>query len=191
MNKLISLVVFGLLASSSLMLKAQSGYKIINQIHLEGDGGWDYLSVDEPAGRLYVSHGTMALVVDLKTGKQVGKIPDTNGIHGIAAVSSLNKGFTSNGRENKAGIVDLETLKLKREAGCDSVSFGVETGNPEMLKMIRKGITLDQVRHAVSLCREAGIIAHTSFIGFLRDKIFSLLQGKFSHEENQKKLKDG
>jgi anaerobic magnesium-protoporphyrin IX monomethyl ester cyclase len=53
---------------------------------------------------------------------------------------------------------------LMRRAGCDSISFGVETGNPEMLKLIRKGITLDQVRHAVSLCREAGILAHTSFI---------------------------
>jgi anaerobic magnesium-protoporphyrin IX monomethyl ester cyclase len=64
----------------------------------------------------------------------------------------------------RVNTVDLETLKLMRKAGCDSISFGVETGNPEMLKLIRKGITLDQVRHAVSLCREAGIIAHTSFI---------------------------
>ena len=64
----------------------------------------------------------------------------------------------------RVNTVDLETLNLMRESGCDSVSFGVETGNPEMLKLIRKGITRDQVRHAVSLCREAGIIAHTSFI---------------------------
>jgi hypothetical protein len=60
--------------------------------------------------------------------------------------------------------VDRETLKLMREAGCDSVSFGVETGNPDLLKLIRKGITREQVREAVSLCRETGIIAHTSFI---------------------------
>lgn len=64
----------------------------------------------------------------------------------------------------RVNTVDLETLKLMREAGCDSVSFGVETGNPEMLKRIKKGITREQVRHAVSLCRESGIIAHTSFI---------------------------
>ena len=112
MNKLVAFVVFGLLVSSGLLLKAQSGYKIVNQIHLEGDGGWDYLSVDESAGRLYVSHGTMALVVDLKTGKQVGKIPDTNGIHGIAAVSSLNKGFTSNGRDSSVTVFDLKTLAI-------------------------------------------------------------------------------
>jgi len=64
----------------------------------------------------------------------------------------------------RVNTVDLETLRLMREAGCDSVSFGVETGNREMLKRIRKGITLEQVRHAVNLCRQAGIIAHTSFI---------------------------
>jgi radical SAM superfamily enzyme YgiQ (UPF0313 family) len=64
----------------------------------------------------------------------------------------------------RVNTVDLETLKLMRKAGCDSISFGVETGNPGMLKRIRKGISLDQVRHAVSLCREAGILAHTSFI---------------------------
>ena len=64
----------------------------------------------------------------------------------------------------RVNTVDLETLRMMREAGCDSVSFGVESGNREMLKRIRKGITPEQVRHAVALCREAGIIAHTSFI---------------------------
>jgi anaerobic magnesium-protoporphyrin IX monomethyl ester cyclase len=64
----------------------------------------------------------------------------------------------------RVNTVDRETLKLMREAGCDSVSFGVETGNSDLLKLIRKGITREQVREAVSLCRETGIIAHTSFI---------------------------
>ncbi len=64
----------------------------------------------------------------------------------------------------RVNTVDKETLILMRETGCDSISFGVETGNPEMLERIRKRITLDQVRHAVSLCREVGIIPHTSFI---------------------------
>lgn len=64
----------------------------------------------------------------------------------------------------RVNTVDRETLKLMRDAGCDSISFGVETGNPDLLKRIRKRITREQVREAVSLCREAGIIAHTSFI---------------------------
>ena len=64
----------------------------------------------------------------------------------------------------RVNTVDKETLLLMRETGCDSISFGVETGNEEMIKMIKKRITLDQARQAVSLCREAGIIPHTSFI---------------------------
>ncbi len=64
----------------------------------------------------------------------------------------------------RVNTVDKETLQLMREAGCDSISFGVETGNAEMMKRIKKGITLAQARRAVSLCRDVGIIPHTSFI---------------------------
>ncbi len=67
----------------------------------------------------------------------------------------------------RVNTVDRETLQLMKKAGCDSISFGVESGNEAMLRRIRKGITREQVREAVSLCREAGIIAHTSFIAGL------------------------
>ena len=112
MKKSFSLFCIAVLVSSSICVRAQSNYKVAGQIHLEGDGGWDYLSVDESAGRLYVSHATMALVVDLKTGKQIGKIPSTNGIHGIAVVTSLNKGFTSNGRDSSVTVFDLKTFEV-------------------------------------------------------------------------------
>jgi len=112
MNKLFALVCTLVLLCSGILVSAQSNYKIINQLPLEGDGGWDYLSVDEAASRLYVSHATMALVVDLKTGKQIGKIADTNGIHGIAFVHALNKGFTSNGRDSSVTVFDLKTLEV-------------------------------------------------------------------------------
>jgi radical SAM superfamily enzyme YgiQ (UPF0313 family) len=64
----------------------------------------------------------------------------------------------------RVNTVDRDTLLLMKETGCDSISFGVETGNPEMIERIRKRITLDQARHAVALCNEVGIIPHTSFI---------------------------
>ncbi len=112
MNKLYVLICTFTLLCSGILVSAQSNYKIINQFSLEGDGGWDYLSVDEAVGRLYVSHATMALVIDLKTGKQIGKISGTNGIHGIAAVASLNKGFTSNGRDSSVTVFDLKTLQV-------------------------------------------------------------------------------
>jgi len=64
----------------------------------------------------------------------------------------------------RVNTVDRETLEIMRDTGCDSVSFGVESGNPEMLRRIKKKITLDQVRRAVKLCNEVGILAHTSFV---------------------------
>jgi radical SAM superfamily enzyme YgiQ (UPF0313 family) len=67
----------------------------------------------------------------------------------------------------RVNTVDQETLEIMRDTGCDSVSFGVESGNQEMLARIKKGITLDQVRRAVNICNDVGILAHTSFIAGL------------------------
>lgn len=64
----------------------------------------------------------------------------------------------------RVDTVSQEVFDLMAEAGCDSVSFGVETGNPEMLKRIKKGIKLEQVYAAVKMCQQAGMIAHASFI---------------------------
>ena len=96
----------------SLSLSAQSNYKIVNKIHVEGDGGWDYISVDEVNSRIFVSHSTIAQAVDIKTGKVAGTIPDTKGIHGIAIAADLNKGFTSNGRDSSITVFNLKTLEV-------------------------------------------------------------------------------
>ncbi len=64
----------------------------------------------------------------------------------------------------RVDTVSLEVLKKMKEAGCGSVSFGVETANVEILKTIRKGITLDQVYKAIEMCNEAEITPHASFI---------------------------
>jgi YVTN family beta-propeller protein len=106
---LLSLVA---ILNCSHFLYAQSNYKLINKIHLEGEGGWDYISVDEANSRIYVSHSTVAQVFDLKTGQLAGTIPNTNGIHGIAIATSLNKGFTSNGKDSSVTVFDLKTLKV-------------------------------------------------------------------------------
>ena len=106
------IIIFCILVLTANSYAADSGYHIIKRLKVGGEGGWDYLAVDQAAGRLYVSHSSMAQVVDLKTGKQIGKIADTNGIHGIAIATSLNKGFTSNGRDNSVTVFDLKTLEV-------------------------------------------------------------------------------
>ena len=96
----------------SLSLNAQSDYAIARKIHVEGDGGWDYISVDEANGRIFVSHSMVAQAIDIKTGKLAGTILDTKGIHGIAIASDLNKGFTSNGRDSSVTVFNLKTLEV-------------------------------------------------------------------------------
>jgi DNA-binding beta-propeller fold protein YncE len=76
-----------------------------------GEGAWDYLKVDPDAHRLYISRGTHMMVVDEVSGKVIGDIADTKGVHGIALATDLGRGFTSNGQSNTVTIVDLKTLK--------------------------------------------------------------------------------
>jgi YVTN family beta-propeller protein len=94
---------------------AQSGYHVVKQIKLGGEGGWDYLTIDARARRVYISRSTHVLVVDADSGEVVGDIPNTSGVHGIAIVSDLNKGFTSNGRDNSVTVFDLKTLKTIKQ----------------------------------------------------------------------------
>jgi len=89
-----------------------SGYKVIKTVPINGEGGWDYVTVDSDARRVYVSHATQVVVLDADTLAVVGSIPDTQGVHGIAIASDLGRGFTSNGRANNATIFDLKTLKI-------------------------------------------------------------------------------
>jgi DNA-binding beta-propeller fold protein YncE len=89
-----------------------SEYEIVNKIHLPGDGGWDYLSVDEAGARLFVSHSTVVQVVDIKSGKLTGTINDTPGVHGIALAEDLNKAFISVGRNASVKIINFKTLEV-------------------------------------------------------------------------------
>ena len=85
--------------------------RVIKTYKLGGDGGWDYLTVDPESHHLFISRSTHVMVIDSETGKSVGDIPDTPGVHGIALAKDLGRGFTSNGREGTVSIFDLKTLK--------------------------------------------------------------------------------
>jgi YVTN family beta-propeller protein len=91
---------------------ADSGYHVVNTYKLGGEGGWDYLNLDSSSRRLYISRATHVIVIDADSGKPVGDIPDTPGVHGIALAPELGRGFVSNGREGTVTVFDIETLKL-------------------------------------------------------------------------------
>ena len=115
-----------------LLPAAATGYHILSEIKIGGEGGWDYLTVDSAARRLYVSHATHVVVVDIDANKVVGDIPDTPGVHGIAIAPELNRGFISNGRGNNVTIFDLKTLKAIGQVATgenpDSIRYDAVVG---------------------------------------------------------------
>lgn len=85
---------------------------MVGRYRVGGAGGFDYVSIDSTARRIYVSHATQVDVLDADSGKVVGTITDTPGVHGVAIAPEFKHGFTSNGRENKVSMFDPSNLQL-------------------------------------------------------------------------------
>ena len=122
--------IFLMVLATTLALAAVSAgadYKVAKTWKLGGDGGWDYLTADSDGHRLFIARGTRVMVVDTESGKQVGEIPDTAGVHGIALAPEIGRGFTSNGREDTVSVFDLKTLavgkKIKVGSGPDAILY--------------------------------------------------------------------
>jgi YVTN family beta-propeller protein len=112
-HKLKALALF-VIAFASLNTSAQTktGLHILKKHPIKSGGGWDYVTVDAANKKIYVSHGTQVNILSTATGDSIGVIPNTNGVHGIALVKDLNKGYTSNGRDNSCTVFDLKTNAL-------------------------------------------------------------------------------
>jgi DNA-binding beta-propeller fold protein YncE len=139
-QKLILLLQLAAFSAASLLFFstghacAAEPYHFLKEIPIGGEGGWDYLSMDSAARRLYVSHATKVIVIDIDKECIIGEIADTPGVHGLAIAPELQLGFSSNGRENKAGIVDLKTLKIlsKVDTGENPDAILYEPGRQEV-----------------------------------------------------------
>lgn len=125
------LASFALLIGGAASAAAGPGYRVVNTYKVGGDGGWDYLTADAAARRLYISRATHVIVLDLDSGKTVGDIADTPGVHGIALAPELGRGFVSNGREGTVSIFDLKTLatssKVKVGDNPDAILYDPAT----------------------------------------------------------------
>ncbi len=101
------LLVFAAAAAASQPVS----YSVAEQWALPGDGGWDYPSVDSAAHLLYLSRATHVAIIDTVSGKTVGDIADTPGVHGIALAADLKRGYISAGITNRVKVFDLRTRK--------------------------------------------------------------------------------
>jgi DNA-binding beta-propeller fold protein YncE len=119
------------LSFTILSMQGGTGYKVLERYPVPGNGGFDYVTIDSAARRLYLSHGTQVDVVDADSGKLVGTISDTPGVHGIAIASEFKHGFTSNGREDKVSMFDPGTLTLIKKIdvgkGPDGIYYDPKT----------------------------------------------------------------
>jgi outer membrane protein assembly factor BamB len=125
------LIIVALIVTAVAVAAGGPGYKVVNTYKVGGEGGWDYLIADAAARRLYISRATHVIVLDLDSGKTVGDIADTPGVHGIALAPELGRGFVSNGREGTVSIFDLKTLatisKVKAGENPDAILYDPAT----------------------------------------------------------------
>jgi DNA-binding beta-propeller fold protein YncE len=122
--------VLTVLFFATLLFQSGTGYKVVGRYPIGGTGGWDYINIDSSARRLYVSHGTQVEVVDADSGKILGTVTDTPGVHGAIA-TPFKHGFSSNGRENKVSMFDLDTFqtikKIDVGKGPDGIYYDART----------------------------------------------------------------
>jgi YVTN family beta-propeller protein len=108
-------------------MAASADYKVAMTWKLGGDGGWDYLTADSDGHRLFIARATRVMVIDTASGKQIGEIPETMGVHGVALDQEIGRGFTSNGREDTVSVFDLKSLKVEKKikvgSGPDAILY--------------------------------------------------------------------
>jgi DNA-binding beta-propeller fold protein YncE len=126
---------------------ADPGYRLLKTIPLTGDGGQDYLAIDQSARRLYVTHGTQVEVVDLDTEQPVGKIEGMNGVHGIALAPKLGHGFITSGNAKTVKMFDLKTLRSLVEIpvladGPDGIAYEPATDRVFAFEHKGAGLTI-------------------------------------------------
>ena len=150
MRSILFAIGYSLLWSNTVT--AQPGYQFVSEIPIGGEGGWDILHVDSAAHRLYLSHATKVVVVDLEKNAVAGEIADTPGVHAFLSVPELKRGFSSNGKENKSSVVDLTTLKTiaKVDTGesPDAIAYEPKRGEVYIFNHRGNSVTVIDAKNA-------------------------------------------
>ncbi len=122
MSRKSGFVLFALLQTAAIAASAAENaplpapdYTVSRSWPLGGSGGWDYLALEASGARLFISRGDRVDVVETVSGKPVGSIAHTLGVHGIAFAPALSRGFTSNGHSDTVSVFELDSLRLIQE----------------------------------------------------------------------------
>ena len=141
--------LLGLVCASAL---GSESYQFAGQIPIGGEGGWDILTIDPTTNRLYLSHSTKIVVVDLNKNAVAGEIPDTPGVHAFVAVPEVQRGFSSNGKESRSSVVDLTTLntvsKIDTGSNPDAVVYEPRHGEVYVFNHTGNSVTVIDAKSA-------------------------------------------
>ncbi len=111
----------------SAPIAAQAPTFKVEKFDIKGEGGTDYVTVEAATGRVFVSRSTHMMVVDGATGKVLGDIPNTPGVHGAGLVTNAGHGFTTNSGDQTVTMFDLKTLapikQIKVGPGLDGIMY--------------------------------------------------------------------
>jgi YVTN family beta-propeller protein len=113
LTAVLSIVLAVMIIPALAQTDNQPGFHITQKIKVGGEGGWDYLTYNNH--KLYVSHSDRVVVINTESGKVIGEIPKTDGVHGIAIANDVGKGYVSNGRSSTVSVFDLQSLKVVKE----------------------------------------------------------------------------
>ncbi len=145
-------LVYAICCTNFAVCFAKDAYKFVGDIPIGGEGGWDILTIDSAASRLYLSHATKVVVVDLNTNKVTGEIAGTPGVHAFVAVPEVQRGFSSNGKESKSSVVDLTTLnttsKIDTGSNPDAVVYEPRHGEVYVFNHTGNSVTVINAKAA-------------------------------------------
>src|SRR5712672_1883659 len=110
-----AVLLAALVTGMAVAAPAKSDLQVTQQWKLGGAGGWDYLTLDAAGKRLFVSRATRVDVISTESGKVIGTVPNTQGVHGIALAEDAKRGYTSNGKADSVTVFDTENLTVIRE----------------------------------------------------------------------------
>src|SRR2546423_1234179 len=113
----------------------------VEKFDIKGDGGTDYVAVEAATGRVFVSRGTHMMVVDGKTGKVVGDIPETPGVHGAGIATKAGHGFTTNRGNSMVTMFDSKTNRIS--SGCNKTSVVLDATSGKVVATIENGTRVD------------------------------------------------
>ena len=128
--KIFSALLVLSVSAVTMVVPAAGGYRLLQTIPVAGDDGWDHPTVDSAARRLYVTHGTHVVVIDVDSGKLLGKINNTPGAHFTVIDSELDRGFISNGGAARLTIFNTKTLATSGEVKSTGENPGPTVFDP-------------------------------------------------------------